>query len=1273
MQVQFQVRCDATRPGESVFAVGSAVELGAWDPKKGLQLKTDATCFPIWHSEVTLPSDTYAQYRFAIQRDGLQGEARWEDAKFNRKLSPAPADPGQVLRIQTAWNDAKLQALHIDPARELAAENQKKQEELLKKKQQEELIKKKEQEELLEKQRQERRLRGISPHLLRKLERWNFGFVLQVTCDETGLGEVLCAVGSSEEFGGWDPRKAVRLQTDSARFPVWHADLALPSGSKSFDYKLVIVREDSFEEVKQDNVGVRRFESAEPGSVIKVQSKWSRAEDKCELEQDFPVDLLGSSWSEPEPDAHPAYPALQEVLQKAPLTRQDEPEKKQEVAKEQSKHPPEISPDLPRISPQLLKKIEKWNFGLSLRVTCPETGLGECLFAVGSSAEFGGWDEKRALQLQTDKASFPIWYADVALPPGSKSFDYKLVIAREGCAEDFKHDNVGVRRIEAAEPGSVVTVFSKWGSPVQTCAVQKDFPVNLLGSSWRKSEPETPSASREDRHPLQDAEAKELERDTRWQEAEKELERVKERERQRKEQEAQMGVSRRLLKKMSKDTTKIGIILRMECSDTGMGQSLFAVGSPEEFGGWNVKSSVKLQTSNATFPMWSAEIAVPSGRYYDFKLAIMGTDHDCSEDATQEHVNRRIEPAEPGSVVIVKGKWCQEKQTCELQGVSSALLAEAAESDESDLELDADTLRTRNMLWVKRAWAKQEDRWKKALNLSPLAVSGSEEQRARMREKFAKRIPSYFSQHLDVPVVIVSSELEPWSKTGGLAVVAASFAYEFAARGHRTMVVTPMYDGYQNAKYLASTDVTCDGREHRVDYYHEYIDHGGFGTDYVFVNHVSYMRPEGMYCNDETGVEHQDNLFRFALLSLAALEAPFIDAQSMPAYGQRVTFLANDWQTALVPFFLCHSYRPKEIYREARCLFVAHNVGYQGIYSAIQFPPSTMFGLDSRAARDIVVGDLLNLTKAGLICSDFVVTVSPTYASEIMTDEGGLNMQEFVRQKQRARRFIGILNGIDDRWDPCIDPYIALNYSKDNFVKGKQVCKADLQKTLGLQEDPTLPVVGFVGRLTRQKGVDVIGTMVQMMKGGGKGGGGGETGRMQLIMMGSGDKSYEKLMKQAELDHPGLVCGFVGFSDKLEHQMMAGCDFLLMPSRYEPCGLPQMYSQLYGTLPIVTETGGLKDSVKSIEDVGLANATGFKFQPLTADRIKQELSKALEMFYRKRQEFAQMQRNAMRSDFYWPQVIDEYEQVIDQALTLDAHYQLEVISRPDLAYLRKRH
>jgi len=214
---------------------------------------------------------------------------------------------------------------------------------------------------------------------------------------------------------------------------------------------------------------------------------------------------------------------------------------------------------------------------------------------------------------------------------------------------------------------------------------------------------------------------------------------------------------------------------------------------------------------------------------------------------------------------------------------------------------------------------------------------------------------------------------------------------------------------------------------------------------------------------------------------------------------------------------------------------------------------------------------------------------------------------------------------------------------KRTLWQERQKNKKKLQEDMGLNEDPHCVLIGFVGRLTWQKGVDVIGSVVPWLM---QDTGNGVTGNVQLVMMGNGEKKYAETLHQAQENFRGHVSGFVGFDPKVEHQIMAGCDLFLMPSRYEPCGLPQMYSQQYGTLPIVTATGGLKDTVKDVSE-GPNLATGFHVTELHPDKLKEALYKAAEVVLRRPTEFQCMQRTAMLTDFYWPQAIDEYERHID--------------------------
>mmetsp|Transcript_32700 Transcript_32700/g.97139 ORF Transcript_32700/g.97139 Transcript_32700/m.97139 type:complete len:970 (-) Transcript_32700:127-3036(-) len=513
----------------------------------------------------------------------------------------------------------------------------------------------------------------------------------------------------------------------------------------------------------------------------------------------------------------------------------------------------------------------------------------------------------------------------------------------------------------------------------------------------------------------------------------------------------------------------------------------------------------------------------------------------------------------------------------------------------------------------------------------------------------------YGARHLSTPIVIVSSEINPWSKTGGLAMVASSYAYEFAVRGHRTMAVAPAYGNYDKVEWVGRTKIWLDGQEHEVNFLHQRQEYGaGKGSDFVFVDHACYKRPQGIYGDPGKG-EYPDNLFRFALLTLAAAEAPLILNLGGSTYGQEVMFIANDWQTGLLPVYLKYKYKRHNTYMKARCMYVLHNMGYQGKYRKGKFPLDKFLGLPQEAENDLqgedtnMGHDCHNLLAAGIRIADRVLTVSPNYAKEIQTPEGGQGLHPDLRNRAGNGCLSGILNGISDEWTPSMDPHIAMNYNLATLDEGKAANKAALQREVGIHQDPGACLIGFCGRLCYQKGVHLIAEITPWLM---ADTGNGVTGRVQIILMGKGEPKYEEQLRHIEGNHRGRICSYVGFSAEVEHRMMAGCDLLLMPSQYEPCGLPQMYAQMYGTLPVVHETGGLKDSVIGLwDEVADAEvATGFLFSGLDANKLKERLYQAMNIFHHKKHIFVQMQYNAMQADYYWPQAIDEYEKHIDQVL-----------------------
>ncbi|XP_057546062.1 starch synthase 1, chloroplastic/amyloplastic-like isoform X2 [Amaranthus tricolor] len=435
---------------------------------------------------------------------------------------------------------------------------------------------------------------------------------------------------------------------------------------------------------------------------------------------------------------------------------------------------------------------------------------------------------------------------------------------------------------------------------------------------------------------------------------------------------------------------------------------------------------------------------------------------------------------------------------------------------------------------------------------------------------------------LKLSIVFVASEAAPYSKTGGLGDVCGSLPIALAARGHRVMVVSPryMHGTAADKVYAGAFDancrikVNCFGGLQEVAFFHEYKN----GVDWVFVDHYSYHRPGNPY-GDSHGA-FGDNQFRFTLLCHAACEAPLVLPLGGYTYGDNCLFLVNDWHAGLVPVLLAAKYRPYGVYKAARSVLVIHNLSHQGVEPGVTYDnlglPSHWYGAlewvfpEWARAHELDKGEAVNILKGAIVTADRILTVSQGYSWEITTVEGGYGLHELLTN----RKFVlnGIINGINvDEWNPSNDPLIAAPYNVDD-LSGKAECKAALQKELGLPIKPDCPLIGFIGRLDYQKGIDIIQEAFPQLMG----------DDVQFVMLGSGDARYERWMRAAEGACKDKFRGWVGFNIPISHKITAGCDILLMPSRFEPCGLNQLYAMRYGTIPVVHATGGLRLGLFSI-------------------------------------------------------------------------------------------
>jgi len=552
-------------------------------------------------------------------------------------------------------------------------------------------------------------------------------------------------------------------------------------------------------------------------------------------------------------------------------------------------------------------------------------------------------------------------------------------------------------------------------------------------------------------------------------------------------------------------------------------------------------------------------------------------------------------------------------------------------------------------------------------------------------------------------IVFVTAEL-PYCKTGGLGDVAGALPPALAARGHRVMVVSPRY-ATGGAADAATAGVVDTGVSVDLDmgacgavtvrFFAESRD----GVDYVYVDHPSYRRPGTPY-GDAEG-QFGDNQFRFAMLSMAACEAPLLleledaaaRAGSSPSpsrYGQDVAFIANDWHAALVPVYVAAKYRPAGVFQGARCLMALHNMSHQGVEPAATVDT---LGLHTQLGRDLlawqypevgeragggggpdqrrppraahlrpsppsqwasITGPAVNLLKGGIAAADRVVTVSAGYAWEIQTPEGGWGLDPILRGRADAGVLNGIVNGVDvGEWDPGNDPHTAAPFAAAD-LKGKAACKAALQAELGLEVNPDIPLLGFVGRLDYQKSPDVCLAAAPGLAARG----------VQLVMLGSGAPQLEAELRAAEAAHPAHVRGWVGFSAPVSHRIMAGADILLVPSRYEPCGLVQLYAARYGTLVVAHATGGLRQTVVEAGAWPVAGAaaaldaatvgTGWLFTPPEVAPMLRAVDAALGVYRGERARWAAMQGAAMRQDLTWDKAAAEYETVLRWALIDDA-------------------
>jgi starch synthase len=490
-----------------------------------------------------------------------------------------------------------------------------------------------------------------------------------------------------------------------------------------------------------------------------------------------------------------------------------------------------------------------------------------------------------------------------------------------------------------------------------------------------------------------------------------------------------------------------------------------------------------------------------------------------------------------------------------------------------------------------------------------------------------------------------SSEVTGFAKTGGLADVAASLPHALSQRGHDCALLMPLYGGVrQGPNRIEDLDLPL-----RIPIGNRIVEGGlwrgslpGSKVPVYLVEQPHYYERDderagrGIYqFSGPDGSKHDypDNCERFTFFGRATLEVMrLLDFWPDVLHN-------NDWQTGLAPVYLREEYRqrgPEELrrkYQDVATAFTIHNMAYQGVFWHLDMP---LTGLPWRLYNpyQLEYYNRISFLKGGIVFSDAITTVSPTYAREIQTPYFGYGMQGVL--VERRDRLHGIVNGIDERvWDPATDNFLASPYNVETVGRGKALCKAALQRLCGLPEAPRVPLLGMVSRLVRQKGLDLLVQAGERLL----------AQDVQLVVLGKGDIEYHRFLDFLRGRYPDRVSVHLTQDEALAHQIEAGADIFLMPSEYEPCGLNQLYSLKYGTVPVVHVTGGLADTVVNLSDDNLDRATGFAFGPYTAHDFLSAVGRALRLYRERPGDWLRLQQNGMRQDWSWNRSAAEYEKL----------------------------
>lgn len=474
-------------------------------------------------------------------------------------------------------------------------------------------------------------------------------------------------------------------------------------------------------------------------------------------------------------------------------------------------------------------------------------------------------------------------------------------------------------------------------------------------------------------------------------------------------------------------------------------------------------------------------------------------------------------------------------------------------------------------------------------------------------------------------ILFVSSEAVPYIKTGGLADVVGSLPKYFDRNEYDVRVMLPKY-ACMDAAFLPNLRFVCHFYVN-LNWRKQYVgilESEYRGIHYYFVDNEFYFAGSSPYNNIYEDVE------KFAYFSKAVLASlPYID------FAPDVIH-CHDWQTGLVPVYLHTAFGDDNFYAGIKTVFSIHNLKFQGRWRIREVIDIT--GLPEQIFNDKELESYgeANYLKGGVVYADAVTTVSPSYANEITTQEGGEGLHGLMNARRNVLH--GILNGIDyDEFNPQTDPYIESNFSSKSVLSGKKANKVALQKQLGLPVRESAFVIGIVSRLTEQKGFDLVSYIMDDLV---------SQLDVQIVILGTGESKFENVFHHFHSQYPDKVSAYIGYSEEKAHKIYASADAFLMPSLFEPCGLSQMMSMRYGTIPIVRETGGLKDTVQAYNEYE-NTGTGFSFCNFNADDMKYVIEYAYHVFRDERKAWEDMMQRAMAQDFSWNKSAGEYEKLYD--------------------------